>query len=169
MAAGAGVAPDIIYARGVPADSSPEIDSFNRKDCSLLLFEVGFCRDLGCHKKLEEKTNKYNPLLITLRRYWGRVDLVCIPIGHAGTTLNETATDIATALAQVNPSIATTRKQKGHKTPGIRKTALLHYTRTAKTLLDKLCSLAQTRLLGIIAHRQQRLESKPPVAPTQQH
>ena len=156
-AAGAGVAPDIIYARGVPAAPSPAIDSFNRKNCSLLLFEVGFGRDLGCHKKREEKTNKYNPLLTTLRRYWGRVDLVCIPIGHAGTTLNGTATDIATAFAQVRPSIAVMRKQKGHKTPEISKTALLHDTRTAKALLDKLYSLAQSRLLGIIAHRQQKI------------
>jgi hypothetical protein len=69
MAAGAGVAPDIIYARVVPADPSPEIDSFNRKDYSLILFGVGFYRDLGCHKKRKEKTEKYNPLLITLRRY----------------------------------------------------------------------------------------------------
>jgi hypothetical protein len=52
-----------------------------------------------------------------LRRYWGRVDLVCIPIGHAGTPLYDTATDIATALAQVRLSIAATRKQMGHKTP----------------------------------------------------
>ena len=109
-AAGAGVAPDIIYARGVPADPSPEIDSFNRKESSLLLFEVGFCMDLGYHKKREEKTDKYNPLLTTLRRDWGRVDLVCIPIGHAGTTLNETATDVATALSQVRPYIAAMMK-----------------------------------------------------------
>jgi len=93
------------------------------------------------HKKLKEKTDKYNPLVTTLRRYWGRFDLVCISIGHAITTLNDTATDIATALAQIRPSIATTRKQKGHKTPEISKTTLLHDTRTAKALLDKLCSL----------------------------
>ena len=68
--------------------------------------------NIGCHVKLKEKTDKYNPLLITLRRYWGRVDLVCIPIRHAGTILNDTATDIATAFAQVRPSIATTRKQR---------------------------------------------------------
>jgi hypothetical protein len=154
------VAPDIIYARGVSAVLSPEIDSFNRKDCSLILFEVGLCRDLGCHEKREEKTGKYNPLLATLRRYWGRVDLVCIPIGHAGTTLNDTATDIATALSQVRPSIAAMRKQKGHKTPEIRKTDLLHDKRTAKALLDKFCSLAQSRLLGIIAHMHQMIKEQ---------
>jgi len=58
IAAAAGVAPDIIYAREVPADPSPEIYAFNRKDCSLILFEVGFCRDLGCNKKRKEKTDK---------------------------------------------------------------------------------------------------------------
>ena len=94
----------------MPADPSPEIESFNRKDCSLILFEIGFCKDLGCHKKLKGKTDKYNPLVTTLRRYWVRVDFVCIPIGHAGTTLNDTATDIATALVQVRPSIAATRE-----------------------------------------------------------
>jgi hypothetical protein len=53
--------------------------------------------------KLKEKTDEYNPLVTTLRRYWGRVDLICIPIGHAGTTLNDTATDIATASALLSP------------------------------------------------------------------
>ena len=86
-------------------------------------------------------------MVTPLRRYWGRVDLVCIPIDYAGTTLNDTATDIATALAQVRPSIVATRKQKDHKTPEISKTALLHDTRTANALLDKFCFLAQTRLL----------------------
>jgi hypothetical protein len=69
IAAGAGANPDIIYAREVPADMSPDIDSFNREDCSLVLFEIGFCRDLGCHKKLKEKNEKYNPLVTSLRRY----------------------------------------------------------------------------------------------------
>jgi hypothetical protein len=53
----------------VPAEPSPDIDSFYRKDCSLVLTEIGFYKDLGCHKKLKEKTDKYNPLVTTLRRY----------------------------------------------------------------------------------------------------
>ncbi len=68
MAAGAGAASDIIYARGVPTDPSPGIDSFNRKVFSLIFFESGFCKDLGCHKKFKKKTDKYNPLVTTLRR-----------------------------------------------------------------------------------------------------
>ncbi len=61
MAAGAGAALYIIYAQGVPADPFPVIDSFNRNDCSLILFKVGFFRDLGCHKKLKEKQISKTP------------------------------------------------------------------------------------------------------------
>ena len=75
-AAGAGAAPDIIYARIVPADPTSDYDSFDRKDYSLVLFEIGFCRDLDLHEKRTKKTEKYRPLLCALRRYWGRVDLV---------------------------------------------------------------------------------------------
>jgi hypothetical protein len=66
MAAGARAAPDIIYARGMPADPSLDFDTFKRKDCTLILFEVGFCRDLGCHQKYTEKTVRYLPLLTAL-------------------------------------------------------------------------------------------------------
>ncbi len=111
MAASAGASPDIIYARRVPADPSPELDNFDRKDCYLILFEIGFCKGLGGHEKLAEKTDKYNPLICALRRYWGRVDVICIPIGHAGTILHDTATNIATPLSQDRPSIAAQRKQ----------------------------------------------------------
>jgi hypothetical protein len=95
----------------VPADPFTGVDSFNRKDCPLILFEIGFGRDLDCHKKLKKKTDKYVSLITTLWRYWERIDLVCIPIGHAGTTLNETASDIVTTLAKVRPSIASTKKE----------------------------------------------------------
>ena len=70
MAVGAGAAPDIVYARGVPADPSSDIDAFNKKVSSLILIEVGFYKDLGCHQKYTEKIDKYLPLLTTLRKYW---------------------------------------------------------------------------------------------------
>jgi hypothetical protein len=160
IAVGAGVAPDIVYARGMQNNSSSDFNAYNRKDCTLLLFEVGFCRDLGCHEKYKQKTDKYFPLLTALRKYWERVELVCIPIGHAGTTLIDNANDFAAALAKVRPSIAAQRKGKGHKTPEISSTALRHDKRIAKTLLNKLCLLAQTRLLGIIAHRQKKIRDQ---------
>jgi len=33
----------------------------NRKDCSLILFEIGFCMDLGCYKKLKKKPTNTTP------------------------------------------------------------------------------------------------------------
>ncbi len=62
MAAGLGAAPGILFAQGVPADPTPDPNSFDRKVCSFILFEIGFCRDLGCHEKVTEKTEKYYPL-----------------------------------------------------------------------------------------------------------
>ena len=67
--AGAGVAPDIIYALTVPANPSSDWNAFNRKDCSLIIFEAGLCRDLGCHEKYTQKNEKYLPLLTALRKY----------------------------------------------------------------------------------------------------
>ncbi len=61
MAAGAGAASDMILARGVPADPFPDIDFFNRKDFSLILVEIGFCKDLGCHMKLNAKLRCATP------------------------------------------------------------------------------------------------------------
>ena len=119
MAAGVGAAPDIIYARGVPVDPTPDIKSFDCKDCSLILFEIGFYRDLGCHDKLAKKAEKYHPLLCAPRRCWGRVELVCIPIGYDGTNLHDTATDIATALAMDCLSTAAKRSTQGKQAQDI--------------------------------------------------
>jgi hypothetical protein len=84
------------------------------------------------------------------------VNLVCIPIGHAGKILNDTASNIATALAKVRPSSDVKRKSRIPKTQELSKTSVMHDKQVAKTLLDKLCALAQTRLLGIIANRNQK-------------
>ena len=82
-AAGHGTSPDLIYARGVPDSPSPDPTTFNKKLCTLIIIEIGFCRDLGCDTKLEAKTANYAPLLAALRRHWGHFDFVAFPIGHA--------------------------------------------------------------------------------------
>ena len=41
--------------------------TFDRKQCILIIFELGFCQDFGCHKRLQEKTAKYAPLVAALR------------------------------------------------------------------------------------------------------
>jgi hypothetical protein len=60
--AGHGTAPDLIYARGVPDSPDPDPNAFDRKQCSLIVIEIGFCRDFGCVEKLEEKTREVEEL-----------------------------------------------------------------------------------------------------------
>ena len=61
--AGHGIAPDLIYARGVPNNPSPDPNALDRKTCNLILIEIRFCQDFGCQKRLQEKTAKYAPLV----------------------------------------------------------------------------------------------------------
>ena len=56
----------------------------------MIIIEIGICQDFGCHKRLQEKTAKYAPLVAALKAVWGRAEFVAIPVGHAGTTLKET-------------------------------------------------------------------------------
>ncbi len=88
------------------------------------------------------------------------MDLVCIPIGHASTTLNDTASDIATALAKVSPSHDIKGRSSTPKTQEPTKMSVIHDKQVAKTLMDKLCALAQTRLLRIIANRKQNIKDQ---------
>jgi len=39
----------------VLVDPSLDPASFNRMDCSLILFEIGLCRNFGCQEKLAKK------------------------------------------------------------------------------------------------------------------
>jgi hypothetical protein len=99
--AGHGTAPGLIYVRGVPDTPSPDPTSFNKKQCILILIEIGFCRDLGCDVKFDEKTVKYSPLIAAFRKYWGRVEFVAFPIGNAGTTLTGTLDHLTAAFSTV--------------------------------------------------------------------
>ena len=160
--AGKGAAPDLIYARGVPSFPAPHLSQFQRSECTLLLIEVGFCRDLGCTEKRAEKQTKYAPLIDALRLHWGAVEFVCIPIGHAGTTLQSTLHDLSSALARVRPHFADRRRRQGHKQPDVDAKALKHDKTLVKTLLDALCNLAQDRLLGILQNRSKEIQAFDP-------
>jgi hypothetical protein len=164
---GRGVTPDLIYARGVPNVPNPDPSSFDKASCSLLLIEVGFGSDLNLKAKLEEKTLKYQPLLEELKREWGDVRLVCVPIGHAGTLLAETAEHLARALATRRPRPDLT---KADEEPTTDRHALPHDRKLANRLLQQLSDLAATRLLQTLAHRAAELKklstsSPPPYAP----
>jgi hypothetical protein len=124
--AGHGTAPDLIYARGVPDSPSPNPTSFDKKQCTLIIIEIGFCRDLGCIEKLEEKTSKYAPLLEALRRYWGRVEFIAFPIGHAGMTLTRTLHQLTTAFSTVRPITGSASTSRGDSFPAMDHNAKTH-------------------------------------------
>jgi len=58
---GRGIAPELIYARGVPDTPDSCQTNFDKKTCTLVFIEIGFSQDLGCDKKHTEKTEKYSP------------------------------------------------------------------------------------------------------------
>ncbi len=151
--AGHGTAPDLVYARGVPDNPSPDLTAFDKKRCSLIIVEIGFCRDLGCEDKFEEKNTKYAPLLASLRRHWGRVELIALPIGHAGTTLNSTLDQLTTAFSTVRPTTGRSSTSKGGKPAATDHNAKTHDYTMFKSMLDSLRDLAQSRLLGIIRNK----------------
>jgi hypothetical protein len=66
--AGHGTILDLIYARGVPDTPSPDPASFDIKQCTLIIVEIGFCKDLGCDNKFDKNTEKYFPFVATLKR-----------------------------------------------------------------------------------------------------
>ncbi len=64
-----GTAPDLIYARGILDTPHPDQTNTDKKLCTLILLEVRFCRDLGCYKRHNEKTEKYSPLVAALKKH----------------------------------------------------------------------------------------------------
>jgi hypothetical protein len=68
---------------------------------TLILIEIGLSRDLGCDKKHIKKTEKYSPLVAAIKQYWGWVEFVAIPIGHAGTTLTRTLDHLTATFSTV--------------------------------------------------------------------
>ena len=67
--AGHGTSPDLIYARGVSDTPFPDPTSFDKNQCTLIIVEIGFCKDLGCDVMFDKKTEKYSPLVAALRKY----------------------------------------------------------------------------------------------------
>ena len=159
--AGHGTAPDLIYARGVPDSPDPDPNTFDRTQCTLIIIEIGFCRDFGCVEKLEEKSSKYAPLLAALRRYWGRVEFIAFPIGHAGTTLTRTLHQLTTSFSTVRPITGRPSTGAGVTSLAMDHNAKAHDYTLFKSLLDSLTDLAQARLLGIIRNRKRLVDFVP--------
>ena len=109
FAVGYGTALDLSYARGVPDTPLPDPSTFNRRKCNLILVEVGFCRDFGCHTMHQEETAKYALLVTALKAVWEKAELVTVPIGHAGKTLTTTQRHLAQSLSVTRPEIEQSR------------------------------------------------------------
>ncbi len=159
--AGHGTAPDLIYARGVPHTPSPDPTSFDKNQCTLIIVEIGFCIDLVCEDKFNEKNTKYSPLMAALRGYWGRVELIAFPIGHAGTTLTKTLDQLTTAFSTVRPTTVRSSTSKGDTFTATDHNAMIHDYTLFKSLLDSLTDLAQSRLLGIIKNKKRLVDALP--------
>ena len=135
----AGVTPDLVFGIGVPAVTDPLFAKIDRMKCTIILIEVGFCADLRCHLKHQEKLDKYEPLLQALRLIWGNVHLVSVPVGCAGTVLARTQEALAKALAS-NPA---------H--PPLKETTLL---------MKRVSAFAAQRLLTVIQARNCSVKAK---------
>jgi hypothetical protein len=57
------VASNIIYAKAIPDNPSPESKLIDKKKHTLLAIEMGFYMNLGCHEKIQETAEKYIPFL----------------------------------------------------------------------------------------------------------
>jgi hypothetical protein len=158
---GHGTSPDLIYARGVPDTPDPGTTNFDKKMCTLILIEVGFSTDLGCDKKQAKKTEKYYPLVTALKKYWGRVEFVAIPIGHAGTTLTRTLNHLTAAFSTVRPRVDYAIAGMDTPPPITGSNAKSHDYRMFKSLMDALADLAQSHLLGIIRNMNRVVDSLP--------
>ena len=98
--------------QAVPDTAAPDPTTFGRKKCNLVLIEVGFCRDFGCHSKLQDKIAKYAPLVASLQALWGKVEFVAVPIGHAGTTLTMTHQCLIQSMLATRPEIKHSRTRR---------------------------------------------------------
>ena len=107
-AVGHGTTPDLIYARGVTDSPSPDPTTFNKRLCTLIIIEIGFCRGLGCDTKFEAKTGKYAHLIAALKRHWGHVEFIVFPIGHTRTTLTATLDHLTAAFSTARPRVKRT-------------------------------------------------------------
>jgi hypothetical protein len=159
--AGHGTAPDLIYARKVPNTPSLDPIFFDIKQCTLILVEIDFCKDLGCDIKYNKKTEKYSPLIAALRKYWGRMEFVAFPICHAGTTLTKTLDRLTAAFSASRPLVERSRASWGISNPDTDHNAKAHDFTLFKSLLDSIADLAQSRLLGIIRNRKRLVDALP--------
>jgi len=89
----------------------------------------------GCDNKLTQKTEIYCPLIAALEKYWGRVEFVAIPIGHAGTTLHRNIEHRTSTLSTARPHhVEQPRANTGIADPAMDSSERSHDYRLFKSL-----------------------------------
>jgi hypothetical protein len=131
------------------------------KQCTLIIVEIGFCRDLGNDMKFEKKTEIYSPLLAALKRYREHVKFIAFPIGHAGTTLTRILDQLTAAFSTVRPTVERSRASRGAASPTTDHNDMTHDYNLFKSLLVSLTDLAESHLLGIIINRKRLVDALP--------
>jgi hypothetical protein len=118
--------------------------------------------DLGCNLiKLGKKTEKYSPLFAAPKRYWGRVDFIAFPIGHADTTRARTLDQLTAACFTDRPTVDRSRANRGAVDPTTDHNAMTHDYNPFKSLMDSLTDLAMSRLIGIIRNQNRLVDALP--------
>ncbi len=128
----------LVNARGVLDTPDPGSTNFDKKLCTLILVEIGLSPYLECDKKHTEKTEKYYPLVTALKKHWGRVEFVVIPIGYAGTTLTRTLDHLTAAFSMIHTRADQTNANKGTRQPITDSNARSHDYRMFKSLMNEL-------------------------------
>jgi hypothetical protein len=98
--------------------------------------------------------DKYASLVTARKDIWGKVELVAVPIGHAGTTLAAISHSLAQVLSDTILEIAQARSKRQVINPDTESAARTHDSSIFKSLMEALSKLAQSRLIGIIHNRQ---------------
>ncbi len=101
------------------------------------------------------------PLIAALRRYWGRVEFIAFPVGHAGTTRTRTLDHLTAAFSTVRPTVERSRASRGASNPATDHIVRTHDYSLFKSLLDSLTGLAQSRLLVIIRNKKRLVDALP--------
>ena len=76
IANGHGTAHDLIYAKGEPDIPSSDPAAFDRMQRNFIIVETKFGRDIGCDDKLTKNIEKYFFPIVTLKKYYGKVEII---------------------------------------------------------------------------------------------
>ena len=87
------------------------------------------------------------------------MEVVAIPLGHAGTTLTRTLDHLTADFSTVRPRQDQVSASKGTSQPTKDSKAMSHDYHLFKSLMDELTDLAQSRLLCLIMNMKRSVDA----------